>query len=204
MSNTPNGAAIRPRGQTWTKATPNSWMSSAGDEKLGLVYLPMGNFAADYISTGRPPRSNQVSSSSSRSTSRPASRAGCFQAVKKDVWDYDIGSQPSLIDYHGTPALLVASKQGDFYVLDRATGNSLAPIGTVQAPPGGVEPGERVPTQIVSLWNTLKKPDLVESDMWGMSPIDQMICRIQFRQADYRGEFTPPQGRQIYDRISRL
>ena len=30
--------------------------------------------------------------------------------------------------------------------------------------------------------------------MWGMSPIDQMICRIQFRQADYRGEFTPPRA----------
>ena len=43
-----------PAGQTWTKGTPNSWMSSSADEKLGLVYLPMGNFAADYISTGRP------------------------------------------------------------------------------------------------------------------------------------------------------
>ena len=49
-------------GQTWTKGTPNSWMSSSADEKLGLVYLPMGNVAADYISTGRRPRSNQVSS----------------------------------------------------------------------------------------------------------------------------------------------
>ena len=78
--------------------------------------------------------------------------------VKKDVWDYDVGSEPSLIDYQGTPALLVASKQGDLYVLDRATGKSLAPIGSVAAPPGGVEPAERVPRQIVSLWNTLKKP----------------------------------------------
>jgi quinoprotein glucose dehydrogenase len=28
--------------------------------------------------------------------------------------------------------------------------------------------------------------------MWGMSPIDQMICRIQFRRASYKGFFTPP------------
>ena len=103
-------------------------------------------------------------------------------------------AQPSLIDYKGTPALLVASKQGDLYVLDRATGKSLAPIGSVAAPPGGVEPTERAPRQIVSLWHSLKMPRLVESDMWGMSPIDQMICRIQFRQADYRGEFTPPRA----------
>jgi quinoprotein glucose dehydrogenase len=35
-------------------------------------------------------------------------------------------------------------------------------------------------------------PDLRERDMWGMSLIDQMICRIQFRQATYRGIYTPP------------
>jgi quinoprotein glucose dehydrogenase len=183
-----------PPGQTWAKATPNSWMSSSGDEKLGLVYLPMGNYAADYISTGRPARSNQVNSSIVAIDVTTGKPRWVFQTVKKDVWDYDIGSTPSLIDYHGTPALLVASKQGDLYVLDRATGKSLAPVGSVAAPPGGVEPSERSPRQIVSLWHSLKMPKLVESDMWGMSPIDQMICRIQFRQADYRGEFTPPRA----------
>jgi quinoprotein glucose dehydrogenase len=183
-----------PPGQTWAKATPNSWMSSSGDEKLGLVYLPMGNYAADYISTGRPPRSDQVSSSIVAIDVTSGKPRWVFQMVKKDVWDYDVGSTPSLINYKGTPALLVASKQGDLYVLDRATGKSLAPIGSIAAPPGGVEPSERAPRQIVSLWNTLKKPPLVEADMWGMSPIDQMICRIQFRQADYRGEFTPPRA----------
>jgi quinoprotein glucose dehydrogenase len=183
-----------PPGQTWTKATPNSWMSSSADEKLGLAYLPMGNFAADYISTGRPPRSNQVSSAIVAIDVTTGKPKWVFQMVAKDVWDYDVGSTPSLIDYNGTPALLVASKQGDLYVLDRATGKSLAPIGSVAAPPGGVEPTERVARQIVSLWHSLKMPKLVESDMWGMSPIDQMICRIQFRQADYRGEFTPPRA----------
>jgi quinoprotein glucose dehydrogenase len=183
-----------PPGQTWTKATPNSWMSSSADEKLGLAYLPMGNFAADYISTGRPPRSNQVSSAIVAIDVTTGKPKWVFQMVAKDVWDYDVGSTPSLIDYNGTPALLVASKQGDLYVLDRATGKSLAPIGSVAAPPGGVEPTERVARQIVSLWHSLKMPNLTESDMWGMSPIDQMICRIQFRQADYRGEFTPPRA----------
>ena len=188
----PDWNGYPPAGQTWAKATPNSWMSSSGDEKLGLAYLPMGNYAADYISTGRPERSNQVSSAIVAINVTTGKPRWVFQMVKKDVWDYDVGSTPSLIDYKGTPALLVASKQGDLYVLDRATGKSLAPIGSVAAPPGGVEPGERVPRQIVSLWHSLKRPPLVESDMWGMSPIDQMVCRIQFRQADYRGEFTPP------------
>jgi len=40
-----------------------------------------------------------------------------FQAVKKDVWDYDFGAQATLIDYPGPegaiPALVLPSKQGD-------------------------------------------------------------------------------------------
>jgi quinoprotein glucose dehydrogenase len=190
----PDWTGYPPKGQTWARGTPNSWTTSAGDEKLGLVYVPMGNTADDYISTGRTPLQNQYSSAVvalDATTGRPR---WTFQTVKKDVWDYDIGSQPSLIDYRGTPALLIPSKQGDLYVLDRATGKSLAPIGTIRAPLGGVEPAERSPTQIVSRWNTLRKPPLLESDMWGMSPIDQMICRIQYHLADYRGYFTPPRA----------
>ena len=189
----PDWSGYPPKGQTWARGTPNSWTSSTGDEKLGLVYLPMGNAADDYISTGRTPQENQFASSIVAIDVTTGKPRWTFQAVKKDVWDYDFGSQPTLIDYKGTAAVLVPSKQGDFYVLDRATGRSLTPVGSIAAPQGGVEPAERAPRQPVSLWQTLRKPDLRESDMWGMSPIDQMICRIQYRRADYRGFFTPPQ-----------
>src|SRR3546814_10636919 len=65
---------------------------------------------------------------------------------------------------------------------------------TINESLGGVEPQERAPTQIVSQWATLRKPNLTEQDMWGMSPIDQMICRIQFRKASYKGFYTPPES----------
>jgi quinoprotein glucose dehydrogenase len=188
----PDWHGYPPKGQTWARGTPNSWTTSAGDEKLGLVYVPTGNVADDYISAGRTPLENQYNSSIVAIDVTTGKPRWSFQTVKMDVWDYDIGSQPSLIDYKGTPALLVASKQGDLYILDRATGKPLAPVGTIKAPQSGVEPKLRSPTQIVSLWNTLRKPDLKESDMWGMSPIDQMICRIEYRTADYRGFYTPP------------
>ena len=35
-----------------------------------------------------------------------------FQTVKKDVWDYDLGSQPSLIDYKGIAAVVVPVQAG--------------------------------------------------------------------------------------------
>lgn len=32
--------------------------------------------------------------------------------------------------------------------------------------------------------------------MWGMTPIDQMICRIQFQMASYEGIYTPPEAQR--------
>ena len=190
----PDWTGYPPAGQTWGRGTPNMWTIASGDEQLGLVYLPMGNASADYYSASRRPPENEFATSLVAldvTTGKPRWR---FQAVKKDVWDYDFGAQASLVDYRGTPALVLPSKQGDIYVLDRRTGRPLTPIGTIKAPGGGVEPQERAPTQIVSNWHTLRKPPLTERDMWGMSPIDQMICRIQFRKASYKGFFTPPEA----------
>ena len=190
----PDWHGYPPPGQTWFKGTPNSWTTSAGDEKLGLVYVPTGNVADDYISAGRTPEENAYSSSLVAIDVTTGKPRWSFQTVYKDVWDYDLGSQPSLLDYKGTAAVVIPSKQGDLYVLDRATGKPLTPVGSMAAPMGGVEPAERAPRQPVSFWQTLRHPVLTEADMWGMSPIDQMVCRIQFRQADYRGFFTPPRA----------
>src|SRR5262249_41690367 len=33
---------------------------------------------------------------------------------------------------------------------------------------------------------------LTERDMWGITPIDQMLCRIAFRKVRYEGPLTPP------------
>ncbi|MBO9711734.1 membrane-bound PQQ-dependent dehydrogenase, glucose/quinate/shikimate family [Sphingomonas sp.] len=190
----PDWNGYPPEGQSWTRGTPNMWTIASGDEALGLVYLPIGNAAADYYSSLRRPEENQYATSLVAldvTTGKPRWR---FQAVRKDVWDYDFGAQATLVDYKGTPALVLPSKQGDIYILDRRTGRPLTPVGEMRAPAGGVEPGERAPTQLVSLWQNLRKPDLTERDMWGMSPIDQMICRIQFRRASYKGFYTPPES----------
>ena len=188
----PDWNGYPPEGQEYARGTPNMWTMASADEQLGLVYLPMGNAAADYYSGLRRPPENFYATSLVAldvTTGKPRWR---FQAVRKDVWDYDFGAQATLVDYKGTPALVLPSKQGDIYVLDRRTGKPLTPIGEMKVPGGGVEPGQRAPTQPVSLWHTLRKPDLTEHDMWGMSPIDQMICRIQFRKASYKGFYTPP------------
>jgi len=190
----PSWAGAPPAGKEWARGTPNMWTLASGDEQLGLVYLPMGNAAADYYSSLRRPEENMFATSLVAldvTTGKPKWR---FQAVRNDVWDYDFGAQATLVDYKGAPALVLPSKQGDIYILDRRTGQPLTPVGEMKVPGGGVEPEQRAATQRVSLWHTLRKPDLTERDMWGMSPIDQMLCRIQFRQASYKGFFTPPEA----------
>jgi quinoprotein glucose dehydrogenase len=84
------------------------------------------------------------------------------------------------------------SKQGEIYVLDRRTGASLFPVEERNVPIGGVEPDNLSRTQPFSGYHSVAKPVLTEKDMWGMSPLDQLWCRIQFRQASYQGRYTPP------------
>ena len=183
-------------GETYSLGTPNMWTTATADERLGLVYLPMGNSAADYYSSSRSPEENRYSTSLvalDAATGRPRWH---FQTVHKDVWDYDLGSQGTLVDFPtaagAIPAIILPSKQGDLYILDRRTGRPLTPVEERPVPQGGVEPDQRTPTQPFSRYHTLARRDLTERDMWGMSPIDQMLCRIGFRKAEYRGIYTPP------------
>src|SRR5581483_6004852 len=109
---------------------------------------------------------------------------------------YDLGSQPSLVNFptdHGdVPSLILPSKTGQIYVLDRRTGTPLFPVKEKEAPSGGVEPQNMSTTQPYSAYAHLDKPRLTAKDTWGMTPIDQLWCRIEFHRASYKGEYTPP------------
>lgn len=192
----PELTGLPAQGKTYTRGTPNMWTTATGDDQLGLVYLPMGNSAGDYWSGSRTENQNKYATSLVAIDVNTGKPVWHFQAVRKDVWDYDMGSQATLVDYPTAagkvPAILLPTKQGDMYVLDRRTGQLLTPAEERKVPTGGVEPEQRSPTQLFSLYHTLRKPDLTERDMWGITPIDQLVCRIQFRKASYDGFYTPP------------
>jgi quinoprotein glucose dehydrogenase len=192
----PERTGAPPAGETYTRGTPNVWTSAAGDDALGYVYVPLGNSSVDYYGGNRKDFENQYNSSIVAIDVTSGKPVWHFQMVHYDVWDYDLGSQPTLVDINmnGTtvPALIQASKQGEIYVLDRRTGKSLFPVEERKVPTGGVEPQNLSPTQPFSGYHTVAKPPLTEKDMWGMSPLDQLWCRIQFRRANYQGEYTPP------------
>jgi quinoprotein glucose dehydrogenase len=185
-----------PEDETYTRGTPNMWTIATGDDELGYVYLPMGNSAVDYYGATRTAVENEYSTSLVALDVTSGEPAWHFQTVHYDVWDYDLGSQATLIDFRTqdgmVPALVLPSKQGEIYVLDRRTGEPLFPVEERPVPQGGVEPENLSPTQPFSSYHSLLMPDLEERQMWGMSPLDQLCCRIQFRRSTYDGVYTPP------------
>jgi quinoprotein glucose dehydrogenase len=192
----PERTGAPPAGETYTRGTPNMWTSAAADEQLGYVYVPLGNAAGDYYGSQRKACENEFNSSLVAIDVTTGKPVWHFQTVHYDVWDYDLGSQPTLVNFPKDgatiPALVLPSKKGELYVLDRRSGAPLFPVEERKAPKGGVEADRLSPTQPYSTYHTLTKGPLTEKNMWGMSPLDQLWCRIQFRRADYKGEYTPP------------
>lgn len=193
----PDQSGAPAEGEIYTPGTPNMWTIASGDDELGLVYLPMGNSAVDYWGGDRSNAENTYSTAIVALDVETGKVAWHYQTVHYDVWDYDLGGQGSLVDFPTAngpvPAIIMPSKQAQFYILDRATGEPLVNIEERPAPTGGVESERLSPTQpFVTDFPNLLKPNLTEADMWGATPLDQLWCRIQFRQAAYDGVYTPP------------
>nr|WP_314256794.1 membrane-bound PQQ-dependent dehydrogenase, glucose/quinate/shikimate family [uncultured Devosia sp.] len=186
-------------GDTYTVATPNSWAPMSADDELGLVYFPTGNATPDYFGANRRSFDDEFSTSVVAVNADTGELAWSFQTIHHDLWDYDVPAQPTLVDLPGEngstrPALVQATKQGEIYVLDRLTGEPIFDVTEMPVPQTGAVPEERVsPTQPFSnALPSFRGARLREADMWGITPLDQMLCRIQFREARYDGVFTPP------------
>jgi quinoprotein glucose dehydrogenase len=198
-----NHAEPKP-GDSYTRNTPNFWSVASTDESLGLVYVPTGNSNPDYYGAHRTAEAEKYSTSIVALDATSGEVRWSFQTVHHDLWDYDVGPQPSLVDWPVggdlVPALVQATKTGQVFVLDRRDGHPLTEV-TERAVPQGAGRGDwTAKTQPFSSgMPAFTGPDLTEHDMWGLTPIDTLWCRIQFRKARYDGPFTPPgDGSWIY------
>ncbi len=195
----PEITKLPPEGQSYTRGTPNVWSTPAFDPDLGLIYLPTGNATPDYWGSHRSTLSEAYSSSIVALDVATGRERWSFQTVHHDLWDYDVPSQPMLIDFpvkDGTaPALVQLTKRGQIFVLDRRTGTPLTRVVEVTVP-SGTQPGEWTSrTQPYSVeMPTVGVERLTEAKMWGATPLDQLACRIIFQSARYEGDFTPPGG----------
>jgi quinate dehydrogenase (quinone) len=188
-----------PPGQSYTRATPNMWTTAAYDDRLGLVYVPLGNETPDYFGGTRMKASDDYNSSIVALDVLTGRERWKVQTVHHDIWDYDLPAQPALVDLPndsgGTvPALLQATKRGQLFLVNRETGAALAEIAEKPVTQTDAAPGERLsPTQPYSVgMPTIGAERLSEKKIWGATMLDQLWCRISFLQHNYDGDFTPP------------
>lgn len=198
LGRTPQNAPLKP-GETYTRGTPNGWGTYTADEKLGLIYIPLGNATPDYFGGKRRPFDDKYSSALVALDIHTGEERWHYQIVHHDVWDFDLPIGPTLVDLPDgkgstVPALIQTTKMGQLFLLNRETGKPLAQVNEKPVPTSPSLPGERLsPTQPDSVgMPNLSPPDLKETDMWGATPIDQLLCRIQFHRYRYQGQYTPP------------
>ena len=203
-SGNPDQTAPLPPGQTYTINSPNAWSVLSADEGLGMVYVPLGNQVPDQLGMNRSANVEKFSSSIVALDLNTGALKWVRQTVHHDLWDMDVPAQPVLFDLKrpdGTvvPALVGPTKQGDLYVLDRRSGEPIIPVKEVPAPGGAIPEDRTAPTQPISDL-TFSPPPLKESDMWGLTLLDQLACRIAFHTYRYEGRYTPPslQGTIVY------
>ncbi|MBF7683439.1 membrane-bound PQQ-dependent dehydrogenase, glucose/quinate/shikimate family [Acinetobacter sp. B5B] len=190
-----NDSTPLPSGETYKIETPNFWGTAAYDPVLGLAYFPTGNQTPDFWTGNRHSYSNEYNDSIVAVDMKTGQERWHFRTANIDAFDYDVSSQPILYDIpqkdgSKIPALVQLTKRGQIFVLDRRDGKPVFPV-EQRAVATDVMPGMQVsPTQPYSAISVGTDP-LKEQDMWGATIFDQLICRIQFKEMRWEGEFTP-------------
>jgi membrane-bound PQQ-dependent dehydrogenase (glucose/quinate/shikimate family) len=194
----PNVSTAPAAGETYTRGTPNAWSVFSADEALGLVFIPTGNATPDYYGGHRTAAAERYASSVVALDAATGAVRWSFQTTHHDIWDYDVPAQPVLVELPAangtlTPAVVVPTKRGELFVLDRRTGEPLAKVEEKPVPQTDVPQEWTSKTQPFSVgMPSFAGEPLTEAAMWGLTPIDQMGCRIAFRKLRYEGALTPP------------
>ena len=186
-----------PEGSFYTRGTPNVWSLTSADDELGLVYVPTGNATPDYFGGHRTEVMDKFASSIVAIDAKTGLTRWHFQTTHHDIWDYDVPSQPTLIDLNldgvKRKAVIVPTKRGELFVLDRATGEPLTEVTERDVAQTNLPHERSSATQPFSTgMPSFAHPRIGEQDLFGISPFDQMACRKAFYDLRYEGPMTPP------------
>lgn len=191
----PGDNGMPPEGESFTPGTPNVWTVMSYDEELNLIYAPTGNAGPDYWGGERRPFDDEFSSSIVALNGSTGELVWKFQTVHHDIWDYDLPSQPTLVDVEKDgqmiPSVAVPTKRGEVFLLDRRSGEPVHPVEERPVPQDPVAGDYLSPTQPFSSLPHFA-PILEGKDMWGLTPLDQLLCRVEFKMMRNEGPFTPP------------
>jgi quinoprotein glucose dehydrogenase len=175
----------------------NAWAPLSVDAARHLVFAPTGSASPDFFGGMRPGDNRWANSVVALEGDTGTLKWG-QQLVHHDIWDYDVGSQPTLADlvHDGkhVAAVIQATKTGFLYTLDRDSGAPIFPIVEKPVPQDAV-PGEQPsPTQpypIAPPALTRQAP-VTADDAWGVAWFDTRACRKRIEGYRSEGMFQPP------------
>ena len=196
--------------ETWPKdnwataGSPANWGAITVDEERGLLFLPIGNPAAQYYGGERHGR-NLYSASIVALDANTGKVRWYFQLTHHDVWDYDAESAPSLMDitYQGKkiPVVVAISKPGLMFFLNRETGKSVYPVEERPVPQSDI-PGEQTsPTQPFPLKPPpLARQGMTPDEIFTGEPEHEKFCRdlvAQIGGIHSLGPYTPYSSKEF-------
>ena len=175
----------------------NAWAPLSVDPERELVFVPTGAPSTDYYG-GHRLGDNRYANSVVALEARTGRVRWHFQVVHHDLWDFDVASQPTLatIRKDGKPrdVVIVPTKMGHLFVLDRETGQPVFPVEERPVPPSDV-PGEvaaRTQPFPVLPAPLHPAPRFTADEAWGLDKGDTTFCRAQMEGKRSEGIFTPP------------
>ena len=172
----------------------NAWSTIAADPARDLIFIPTGSASPDYYGGARPGDDRWADSVVALKASTGALVWG-FQVVHHDLWDYDVASQPALIEYKGKPAVAVTTKIGNLFVLDRLTGKPLHTVEERAVPKGDIRGEDASASQPIPAWSPMVPQRITPDDAWGSTPEARQWCRDKIASLRNDGLFTPPSRR---------
>ncbi len=192
-----SGAA--PGGDTWSNnggeknGGANVWSIISADAQRNLVFLPTTSPSPDFYG-GERLGDNMFANSVVALNATTGEPVWHYQTVHHDLWDYDIASQPLLMDisHNGEqlPVVVQATKMGHVFVLHRETGKPVFGVEERAVPQTDI-PGERTSaTQPFPL----SPPPLHDSEVkiWDYSQQHTEFCTKLLANVRFDGIFTPP------------
>jgi quinoprotein glucose dehydrogenase len=191
----PQFAEIEDQQAHWTGAA-NAWAPLAVDIERGLVFVPTGSASPDFFG-GLRPGDDRWANSVVALRAATGELVWANQLVHHDLWDYDVASQPMLIDLvrdgRTIPAVVQLHKTGQVFVFRRDTGEPVFPIEERGVPQDAV-PGEKAaPTQpFSSLPSLVSHAKVTVDDAWGVTFWDRRTCRDKIAGLRSEGIYTPP------------
>jgi quinoprotein glucose dehydrogenase len=174
----------------------NAWSAISADPSTDLLFVPTGSASPDFFG-GQRPGDDLFANSVVALRASTGRVVWHFQVVHHDLWDYDVASQPLLTtvkrDGKEVPAVVVNTKMGHVFVLDRATGKPLFPVEEREVPKSDVEgenPSRTQPFPVLP--PPLYSQTFSADQAFGANDAERDACKQLISGLRYEGIFTPP------------